>query len=182
MFDQTVRVLDQDDWPLYRAVRLAALQESPAAFGETADDEAAADDDHWRGQMADARRLVVEEDGRVSGVVSVAGSAAEPGSADLSGLWVDPSARSTGVAGRLVEAAVDLAAAEGLHRLYYWVGTENARAIGFATSVGFRVTSHRRPGGGGAENAAAADTEIAFVLPLEDDVTTVPNAAGRGLV
>jgi GNAT superfamily N-acetyltransferase len=179
MIDLTVRVLGQEDWPLYRAVRLAALEESPDALGASLDQEAAADDAHWRIQMRAARRLVVELDGRVCGVASVGRFGEEPDSADLSGLWVDPSARSTGAAGRLVESAVALAAAEGLKRMYYWVGTENARAIGFATSFGFRVTSHRRvsnPGEDG-DDPTADQIEIALVLPLEDDSSTVPNAA-----
>jgi len=176
MLDLTVRVLGQQDWPVYRAVRLAALEESPDVLGATRDREASADEDHWRVQMTAARRLVVELDGRVCGVVSVGRFGEEPDSADLSRLWVDPSARSTGAAGRLVDSAVTLAAAEGLKRMYYWVGTENARAIGFATSFGFRVTSRRRAVDG--EDPASGDTEIALVLPLEADSSTVPNAAG----
>ena len=180
MLDLTVRVLGQEDWPVYRAVRLAALQESPNVLGATLELEASADEDHWRAQMTAARRLVVELDGRVCGVVSVDRFTEEPESADLSGLWVDPSARSTGAAGRLVETAVTLTAAEGIKRMYYWVGTENARAIGFATSFGFRVASHRRAVAG-AGDPSAADTEIALVLPLEDDPATVPNATAGGL-
>lgn len=79
-----------------------------------------------------------------------------------------------------METAVSLTAAEGINRMYYWVGTENARAIGFATSFGFRVTSHRRAIAG-AGDPTAADTEIALVLPLEDDPATVPNATAGGL-
>ncbi|HEX8508314.1 MAG TPA: GNAT family N-acetyltransferase [Propionibacteriaceae bacterium] len=180
MFDLTVRVLGQEDWPVYRAVRLAALQESPNVLGATLELEASADEDHWRAQMITARRLVVELDERVCGVVSVDRFTEEPESADLFGLWVDPSARSTGAAGRLVETAVTLTAAEGIKRMYYWVGTENARAIGFATGFGFRVTSHRRAVVG-AGDPSAADTEIALVLPLEDDPATVPNATAGGL-
>lgn len=113
------------------------------------------------------------------GVVSVGRFSEEPESADLSGLWVDPSTRSTGVAARLVEAAVALAVADGVNRLYCWVGTENGPTIGFATGYGFRVTSHRRAAGGGG--SPTGDTEIALVLPLEDDPVTVPNATGSGL-
>jgi GNAT superfamily N-acetyltransferase len=154
-------------------------KDSPNALGTRLDQEACADDDHWRAQVIAARRLVVELDGRVCGVVSVDRSRREPGSAELSGLWVDPSARSTGVAGRLVDTAVSLAAADGIKRMYYWVGTENARAIGFATSFGFRVTSHRRAAVGG-EDPSADTTEIALVLPLEDDPANVPNAGASG--
>jgi len=175
MLDLTVRVLGHEDWPLYRDVRLAALRDSPGALRGSSDEEASADEDHWRIQMTAARRLVVERDGRVCGTVSVGRFSAEPGTADLSGLWVDPSARSTGAAGRLVDTAVTLAAAEGLKRMYYWVGTENARAIGFAISFGFRVTSHRRVVAGSGD-VVADNTEIALVLPLEDDSATVPNA------
>jgi L-amino acid N-acyltransferase YncA len=64
-----------------------------------------------------------------------------------------------------VETGITLAAAEGVKRLYCWLGTGNARAIGFATSLGFRVTSHRRAANRGP---AAGDTEMALVLPLEE--------------
>ena len=71
-----------------------------------------------------------------------------------------------------------LAAGEGATQMYSWAGTENGPAIGFATGFGFRVTSHRRPVTSG--DHALGDTEIALVLPLEDDPHIVPNAtAGR---
>ena len=96
----------------------------------------------------------------------------EPGSVELFGLWVDPTARSTGVAGRLVDTAASLAAAAGATQMYYWAGTENGPAIGFATGFGFRVTSHRRPAP--SDDHALGDTEIALVLGLEDDPHIVP--------
>ena len=97
---------------------------------------------------------------------------------ELFALWVDPTARSTGVAGRLVDTAATLAAAAGATQMYYWAGTENGPAIGFATGFGFRVTSRRRPVTIG--DHALGDTEVALVLPLVDDPHIVPNAtAGR---
>jgi len=57
---------------------------------------------------------------------------------------VTPEARNTGVASRLVQAAADQAIRRGCTKLYYWVSTENGRAIGFASNAGFRVTSQRR--------------------------------------
>jgi hypothetical protein len=35
MPELTVRVLDEEDWHIYREVRLAALEESPSVFGDT---------------------------------------------------------------------------------------------------------------------------------------------------
>jgi ribosomal protein S18 acetylase RimI-like enzyme len=177
MPELTVRVLDGHDWTIYREVRLAALQESPGVFGDSYAHEAAADLTYWRAQLTAARRLVAESDGSPCGVVSV-GSFEEPGSVELFGLWVDPTVRSSGVAGRLVDTAATLAGVEGATQMYYWAGTENGPAIGFATGFGFRVTSYRRPATSG--DHTLGDTEIALVLPLEDDPHTAPNAtAGR---
>lgn len=178
MPELTVRVLDEQDWPIYRDLRLAALRESPAVFGDTHDHEAAADQTYWQSQLIEARRVVADFDGSPCGVVSVGSFQQEPGSVELFGLWIDPVARSTGVAGRLVDTAATLAAVGGATQMYYWVGTENGPAIGFATGFGFRITSHRRPAPSG--DHTLGDTEIALILPLEDDPHIVPNAtAGR---
>ena len=74
MPELTVRVLDEQDWPIYRVVRLAALQESPGVFGNTYDQEAAADQTYWRSQFTAARRVVAELDGNPCGVVAVGAS------------------------------------------------------------------------------------------------------------
>ena len=71
MPELTVRVLEEQDWPVDREVRLAALQESPGVFGDSYEQEAAADQTHWRSQVTAARRIVAESDGSPCGVVSV---------------------------------------------------------------------------------------------------------------
>ena len=178
MPELTVRVLEEEDWLIYRQVRLAALEESSSVFGDTYDREAAADQTHWRSQVTAARRVVAESDGSLCGVVSVGDFPQEPGAMELFDLWVEPTARSTGVAGRLVDTAATLAADEGATQLYSWAGTENGPAIGFATGFGFRISSRRRPVTVG--DHALGDTEVALVLPLVDDPHIVPNAtAGR---
>ncbi len=60
-------------------------------------------------------------------------------------MYVVPEARGTGVSWRLVEAAAALATQEAYLQLYYWVGTDNGRAVGFANNFGFRITDYRRP-------------------------------------
>ena len=87
-------------------------------------------------------------------------------------MYVIPEARGTGVSWRLVEAAAALATQQAYLRLYYWVGTDNGRAVGFAQNFGFRTTDYRRP-----SRASDLDPgeEIAMVLSLEPDVTSAPN-------
>jgi GNAT superfamily N-acetyltransferase len=82
-------------------------------------------------------------------------------------LWVTPEARNTGVVSRLVQAAADQAIKADRTKLYYWVSTENGRAIGFASNGGFRVTSQRRTAR--IENKEFGDQEVAFVLSLAND-------------
>ena len=176
----TVRVLGVDQWREYRAIRLAALKDSPHAFSSGFDEEMTHGEGQWRACMVRAHRLLAERDGAPVGVVSVGPTADEEGSADVFGLWVDSAVRNTGVAWRLVEAACDEALRSGWGHLYYWVGSQNGRAIGFASNFGFRPTSHRR-----TARTPCADCgehqEIAMVLPLPRDAG-VPNPMGPRLI
>ena len=77
-----------------------------------------------------------------------------------------PEARGSGVATRLVKDGASLAAERGHSHLVYWVGTENGRAVAFASGMGFRPTDYRRPMGVVSEEDG--EEEIAMVLPLGD--------------
>jgi GNAT superfamily N-acetyltransferase len=177
----TVRVLDEDDWPAYRSIRLAALQESPAAFLSTYDEESQHDEAIWRAAMLRARRLLAERDGAPQGVASVSPSQDDEEAADVFGLWVAPEARNTGISWRLVEVAAERATDAGRTHLNYWVSTENGRAIAFATNFGFRVTSQRRTARVPSEEFG--DQEICLALPLGSDpgLGSVPNPTGPRL-
>jgi GNAT superfamily N-acetyltransferase len=168
MSEITVRVLTEDEWEKYRSVRLAALRESPEAFAATLEAETAYDEALWRERMTRSRRLLAEDAGEVVGVASVGqGGDESPTVAELFGLWVTPARRGTGVATALVRAGADTARAQGSTHLAYWVGTENGRAVAFASGFGFRPTDSRR-----AMRVVSEDDgqeEIAMVLPLGDD-------------
>jgi ribosomal protein S18 acetylase RimI-like enzyme len=175
----TVHALTEDDWDQYRAIRLAALEEAPSAFVHTWEQEQGYDETRWRSEMRGCRRLVVEHGGRMVGVATVRALDDETDAADVSGLWVDPEARHLGAALRLIEAAAASAAEEGASRLYYWVGSENGRAIGFALNAGFRPTSRRRTSA--RTHPEFGDQEIALVLSLASDPAAIPNATPRSL-
>jgi GNAT superfamily N-acetyltransferase len=172
MAEIAVRVLDESEWSLYREARLRALEESPGSFAASLVDEAERDEQFWRDRMIRSSRLLAER-GTTIGIASVGPYATDPTSAELYGLYVMPDARSIGVASRLVDAAIALATERGYRRLYYWVGTDNARAIGFGKNVGFRTTGHRRPAR--PSDLDLGEQEMAMVMSLEPDVTSVPN-------
>lgn len=172
MSEITVRALREDDWQDYRSVRLEALRESPDAFVATLEEEEAFDESRWRERMRRSERLVAESDGKAVGVVSI-GRAQQEGEdaehvGEIFGLWVAPQARGSGVATRLVEEGGAEARRHGSTHLIYWVGTENGRAVAFASGMGFRPTDFRRPMR--VRSKADGEEEIAMILSLHQDV------------
>jgi len=160
-----VRVLDEDDWQIYRRMRLAALQHDPESFVATHDEEQDYPEERWRDRIRRSRRMVASRDGEEIAVASV-GQARDAdgimeGIAELFGMWVSPDARGTGVAWELVTAAANQARKDGHRHLRLWVSTDNGRAIGFYSSYGFRPADERRP-------MTTDDTveEVAMTLPL----------------
>lgn len=168
MSDITVRPLGVDDWEQFRSVRLVALQESPEAFVASHESEAEEPEDFWRERMQRSTRLLAERDGEVLGTASVGSAGDEqPEAAQLFGLWVRPEARGTGVATELVRAGARTAADAGKRQLLYWVGTDNGRAVAFASGFGFRPTAERRPMRVVSEDDG--EEELAMTLPLTGD-------------
>lgn len=179
MTELSVRVLTDDDWELYKRFRLAALQESPDAFAADYETEQAYDDAQWHDRMARASRLVAELGREQVGVASVRAQAPREGTDDMMaeffGMWVAPDHRKQGVGFELVRSASAIARSMDCRHLSYWVGTDNAPGVAFASSYGFRVTDTRRPMvARGEEPEEDAEDEMMMILPLADD----PGAVG----
>lgn len=175
MTDIKVRLLVKDEWQLYRDVRLAALRDAPEAFIARFEDEASYDDDFWRDRMSHATRIVAEYGNEPVGLVCLGLHNEDPQTGEVFGLWTAPSVRGQNVARDLVAVARQKAAEDDHRLLYFWVVSDNASAVGFASSFGFRPTSERRPvrvADGEAEKDA---DEVAMVLPLAADPTRTPN-------
>jgi len=178
MSEINVRALGEEDWQQYREIRLAALTESPDAFVATSAEEKEYDEERWRDRMRRSRRLLAERDGVPVGIASLGQSTESDGNvAELFGLWVSPAERGKGVAWQLVQAGADQAGADGRSHLAYWVGTDNGRAVAFASSFGFRPTDTRRPMRVASEEDG--EEEMAMVLPLGADPGSVPSSMLR---
>ncbi len=168
MSEISVRPLAEDDWELFRSVRLDALRESPEAFVATVEEEQSYDESMWRARMARSVRMLAEVEGTPVGIVSLGQVGDEsPTVAELFGLWVSPARRGSGVAAQLVTSSADHARSLGRSHLAYWVGTDNGRAVAFASSFGFRPTDNRRPMRVASDDDG--EEEIAMVLPLGED-------------
>jgi RimJ/RimL family protein N-acetyltransferase len=114
------------DWERFRAVRLASLSESPAAFGSRFADWVDAPAERWRSRLTQVPlTLLAQEQTVVVGVVS--GQPVGETWVELISMWVAPAARGTGVAARLVAEVVDWAADQG-RGTYLMVRSDNLRA------------------------------------------------------
>ena len=97
----TLRRLGPDDWETFRAIRLAALADSPDAFGSTLAREQPYSEDDWRRRLAGP--VYVVED---PGPVAVGGIFDNGGTPHVWGMWTDPDHRGRGHARRVLDALV----------------------------------------------------------------------------
>lgn len=146
---QRVRVVAAvpGDWARMRALRLAALADTPDAFSATLAEEREQPDAFWRGRMekpevTTLRAELRADDGtwRDVGLAVVAPSFDARSLAGIYSVWVAPDARGCGAGDALIAAAVAHAAAAGFGRVVLDVGDHNAAAIRLYERAGFRAT------------------------------------------
>ncbi|OPG12512.1 GNAT family N-acetyltransferase [Microbispora sp. GKU 823] len=139
-----LRVLNEDDWPIWREVRLAALAEAPDAFGSTLSEWQGEGDreERWRGRLAipGSHNVIAVIDDRPVGMVS--GVPAETADeVELISLWVSPMVRGAGVGGRLIREVERWAVMDRAARtLRLSVMPDNGRAIALYERYGFEDT------------------------------------------
>jgi len=144
------RVTPADTVRLKR-VRLAALQESPSAFGSTYAAESGRPTDEWAeraraGSEGTARTTYfAERDGEVVGLVGAYRDSPSASRVELVSMWVAPSARRGGVGLVLVQAVTEWARTTGAREVGLWVTEGNAAAEALYLSAGFVHTRATKP-------------------------------------
>jgi GNAT superfamily N-acetyltransferase len=148
-----IRRIRADEAPLLRALRLRALAEAPMAYGSTLAHEQGFAENVWRERSVgasigcDRATFVAERDGQWVGLATGLARPEAPESEGplLVGMFVDSTARRTGVAVGLVEAISGWARSCGARRLTLWVTARNDPAVALYRCCGFRPTGVSRP-------------------------------------
>ncbi|HPF82502.1 GNAT family N-acetyltransferase [Nostocoides australiense] len=89
----TTRPLSEDEWELYREIRLRALADTPSAFGSTLERERGFTEADWRQRMR-GPMVVVEEEG--DPVASGGTFEDADGVTCVWGMWTEPTSRGRG--------------------------------------------------------------------------------------
>ncbi|WP_122818465.1 GNAT family N-acetyltransferase [Nocardioides pantholopis] len=129
-----------EDWRRLRAVRLAALAESPEMFGSTWAREQAFDEAEWRRRAARPATFLASRDGVD---VGMAGVYELDGGWCVMGMWLAPAARGTGVLEALVHACESVAQEAGATTLALGVMEDNPRGRRAYTRLGYAFTGAR---------------------------------------
>ncbi|MDF8263854.1 GNAT family N-acetyltransferase [Luteipulveratus flavus] len=136
-----IRRLERREWQTYRAIRLAALADAPAAFGGTYANAAAYPEQTWRDWCAQPSWFAFEGEEPV-GMVRV-GSQDAHDLPELISMWVAPQARGTSTAADLVGRVLSWARAEGERGVRLRVIDDNHRARALYERVGFVLNGTR---------------------------------------
>nr|WP_298096744.1 GNAT family N-acetyltransferase [uncultured Shinella sp.] len=134
-----IRRLTGDDAEAFRAIRLEALTEAPAAFASTAADFETLSGEALRSVLTNLALFAAFRDGTPVGLMGVTRHAASKMAhrGILVMVYLREGERGTGLAGALLAAANDHARAAGLRQLELAVSVENAAAVAFYRREGF---------------------------------------------
>lgn len=153
------------DWPALKALRLAALEETPIAYCERWADAVAAPDDLWQARAArgavggDSFQLLAWDADRP---VATAVGFLRDGVAWLAAVHVTPDLRGQGLLERLVGGVVGWAREQDVPELRLEVHEANARARAAYRRVGFVENGRSQPY---PLDQNAIELEMALPLP-----------------
>jgi|SRR5580693_8645278 ribosomal protein S18 acetylase RimI-like enzyme len=140
-----VREVSPGEWETLRDIRLAALKDSPDAFGSSYARESVFSEDNWRDRLTSGATTFFAELADVPEPVGLAGVYEVDGLADLVSMWVCPAVRGQGIGDALVNAASDWAKSQGYDSLLLWVTESNTPARRLYERCGFTPTGERQP-------------------------------------
>jgi GNAT superfamily N-acetyltransferase len=135
---------EETDWERVKAVRLAALAESPGAFGSTLAEEREYDEADWREWCRDSATFLACQDGVPIGIAAgVNGTSRDE--RKLITMWLHPGHRGAGASTALLAAVRNWALRDGATTLMLWVTRSNHAAARLYRRAGFSETGACKP-------------------------------------
>lgn len=148
-----IELVSLETLDLYRRTRLAALKDTPLAFGSTYEKESVFSESVWRERIARNQTdqsccyLAIDDENEGDVAAGLAGVFVEkePTRGTLFSMWVAPSHRRRGVGQTLVEACLDWCRARKIQTIDLLVTDWNVGAMRFYEGLGFTKTGKTEP-------------------------------------
>ena len=137
--------VDPTNVPVFKNIRLRALQDAPSAFSSTYVKESNLTDADWLQRSSQwnsghSVAYLAMDGGNAVGIAAGVFAGNDPTSANLMSMWVAPSHRRLGIGRMLVEAVVAWARGHNMLHLVLMVTSNNLHATQFYQSLGFVLT------------------------------------------
>jgi ribosomal protein S18 acetylase RimI-like enzyme len=144
----TLKQVDVESAMDFKSTRLAALKDSPTAFGSTFENESKLSDADWRQRAIDRDgatgiTYLAWDDQAPCGIA--AGFVAADAVVHIVSVWVAPTHRQRGVGKLLIQGIAGWALARNAAVLSLMVTSSNHAAICFYKGLGFEMTGRTKP-------------------------------------
>ena len=139
-----IKIMQPDQWRLYKSVRCAALADAPYAFSGTLDRALQRSDEDWviitwqRATKPGQITFFAFEGETTYGMSACGIDPKNANEAEMSAVWVTPTQRHSGVGDALIDFAVQWATEQGASLLNVGVYDDNVGALKFYSSNGFQ--------------------------------------------
>ncbi len=145
-----IELISARNAPIFKDIRLRALQDSPTAFSSTFAEESKLTGADWMKravQWSDAKSIgyLALDDCAAVGMAAGILNPNEPSRVDLVSMWVAPTHRRLGIGRTLVEAIVAWTRTQHVRILLLLVTSNNDTAINFYQCLGFSLTGKTEP-------------------------------------
>lgn len=141
-----IRATEEQDWRILKEIRLAALLDSPTAFGVSYQTAITNSDEQWKQRAsseAQPKFWLAFKDEKAIGMI---GAGVDPKYRyNLIAMWVEPASRKLGVAARLIDTAKFDAINKGFKQMFLDVSPNNLKASRLYKKHGFVFIAEEKP-------------------------------------
>lgn len=141
-----IRATEERDWMILKEIRLAALLDTPTAFGVSYQKSIANSDEQWKQYASSETQpkfwLAFNDDKAIGMIGAVMDQSDRY---NLIAMWVEPESRELGVAGRLVNTVKSNAINNGFKQVFLDVSPDNLKASRFYRKHGFIFIGEAKP-------------------------------------
>ena len=141
-----IRTTEERDWVILKEVRLAALLDTPTAFGVSYQIAITNSDEQWKQRASSETQpkfWLAFKDDKAIGMIGA--GVDQTDRYNLIAMWVEPESRELGVAECLVNAVKSDSINRGFKQLFLDVSPDNLRASRFYRKHGFVFIGEEKP-------------------------------------